>query len=73
MLNRRIIFMGSPNIASEYLQVLIKNTLNGISVYTQPPRRKGRGMTIQNSSVHDEALIQGIPIFHPGNFKDKKK
>jgi len=70
--DHRIIFMGSPKIASEYLQVLIKNNLNVISVYTQPPRPKGRGMTIQNSSVHDEALIQGIPIFHPENFKDKK-
>ena len=52
MNNHRIIFMGTPKIASEYLQVLIKNNLNIISVYTQPPRPKGRGMSIQNSSVH---------------------
>jgi methionyl-tRNA formyltransferase len=64
--------MGTPKIASEYLQVLVQNNLNIISVYTQPPRPKGRGMSIQNSFVHDEALKQGIPVYHPDNFKDQK-
>jgi len=68
----RIIFMGSPKIATEYLQVLVENKLNVISVYTQPPRPKGRGMNIQNSSVHDEALKIGLPVYYPENFKDKK-
>ena len=72
MNNHRIIFMGTPKIASEYLQVLIKNNLNIISVYTQPPRPKGRGMSIQNSSVHEEALKQDIPVYYPENFNDLK-
>ena len=71
MVNHRIVFMGSPNIACEYLQILVKNKLNVISVYTQPPSPKGRGMKIQNSSVHDEALKQGIPVYHPENFKEQ--
>ena len=29
-------------------------------------------MNIQNSPVHDEALKQKIPVFHPENFKDQK-
>ena len=62
MKNHRIIFMGSPKIASEYLQILVQNNLNVIGVYTQPPSPKGRGMTIQNSPVHDEALKQDIPV-----------
>ena len=70
--NHRIIFMGSPNIASEYLQVLVRSNLNVVSVYTQPPRPKGRGMFIQKSAVHNEALKQGIPVYHPENFKDYK-
>ena len=72
MLSPRIIFMGSPKIASEYLQVLVKNNFNVIGVYTQPPRPKGRGRTIQNSFVHDEALKQDIPVYHPENFNNQK-
>ena len=72
MKNHRIIFMGSPEIASEYLQILVQNNLNVISVYTQPPSPKGRGMTIQNSPVHDEALKQDIPVYHPKNFNNQK-
>ena len=72
MNNHRIVFMGSPKIASEYLKVLVQNNLNIISVYTQPPRPKGRGMSIQNSFVHDEALKQSIPVYHPENFNDLK-
>ena len=72
MNNHRIIFMGTPKIANEYLQVLIKNNLNVVSVYTQPPRSKGRGMTIQNSPVHDESFKLGIPVYHPENFNDQK-
>jgi len=68
----RIIFMGSPKIASEYLQVLVENNLNVIGVYTQPPRPKGRGMSVQNSYVHEKALKQNISVYHPKNFNDQK-
>ena len=64
--------MGSPQVASEYLQILLGNNLNVVGVYTQPPRPKGRGMNVQNSPVHDEALKQKIPVFHPENFKDNE-
>ena len=64
--------MGSPQVASEYLQILLGNNLNVVGVYTQPPRPKGRGMNIQNSPVHNEALKQKIPVFHPENFKDNE-
>ena len=64
--------MGSPQVASEYLQILLENNLNIIGVYTQPPRPKGRGMNIQNSPVHNEALKKKIPVFHPENFKDNE-
>ena len=64
--------MGSPQVASEYLQILLGNNLNVVGVYTQPPRPKGRGMNIQNSPVHNEALKKKIPVFHPENFKDNE-
>ena len=64
--------MGSPQVASEYLQILLGNNLNVVGVYTQPPRPKGRGMNVQNSPVHNEALKQKIPVFYPENFKDNE-
>ena len=69
---QRIIFMGSPSIAREYLQTLIINKFNIVAVYTQPPRPKGRGMEIQNSPVHQEAMQNGIPVHHPTDFNDQK-
>ena len=70
--NQRIIFMGSPLIAREYLQTLINNKFNVIAVYTQPPQRQGRGMVLQNSSVHQEAIKQDIPVQFPKDFKEQK-
>jgi len=68
----RIVFMGTPLIASSYLQKLIDNNFNIIAVYTQPPKPKGRGMSLQNSFVHDKALEHNIPLFHPINFNNKE-
>ena len=70
--NQRIIFMGSPSIAREYLQTLIKKKFNIIAVYTQPPRPQGRGMVIQNSPVHQEAMQHKIPVYYPNNFKEQE-
>ena len=72
MKDKKIIFMGSPQIASEYLKILLKNNLNVVGVYTQPPRPQGRGLNIKNSPVHEEALKQKIPVFHPENFNDNQ-
>ncbi len=42
MFKERVIFMGTPEIASVYLQSLIDSHFNIVAVYTQPPRKKGR-------------------------------
>ena len=62
MLNKRIIFMGTPNISLIYLEYLIKNKLNIVAVYSQPPKKKGRGMKIQQSPVHQLALLNNIKV-----------
>ncbi len=71
MNNKKIIFMGTPNIAAQHLEVLIKEDLNIIGVFTQPPRKKNRGMQIERSAVHKIALKNNLEIFHPSNI-DKK-
>ena len=47
MFKERVIFMGTPEIASVYVQSLIDSHFNIVAVYTQPPRKKGRGMQVQ--------------------------
>ena len=65
MASRRIIFMGTPEISSIYLQSLIDSDQNIIAVFTQPPRKKGRGMKIQQSPVHKLAEDNSINVFVP--------
>ena len=40
MNEKKIIFMGTPDIAAQHLNSLIENNLNIISIFTQPPRKK---------------------------------
>ena len=40
MIDKKIIFMGTPLIAAQHLQKLIDNSLNIVGVFTQPPRKK---------------------------------
>ena len=71
MLNKRIIFMGTPEMSAGYLKSLIDNQFNVIACFTQPPRKKGRGMLLQNSPVHLLSLKENIPIFFPINFNSQ--
>lgn len=71
MKNKRIIFMGTPSIAAEYLIELIEKNYNIIAVFTQPPRKKDRGMKIQFSEVHKVSQKNNIPTFTPTVFNEK--
>ena len=72
MQNKRIVFMGTPEISKTYLETLIENNFEVIGVYTQPPRKKGRGLNIEKSSVHQFALEKKITVYHPYNFNLQK-
>ena len=64
----RIVFMGTPDFSVNPLKILIKSKHSVEAVYTQPPRRSGRGMKSNNSPVHDLALSNNIPVLTPPNF-----
>ena len=70
MQEQRVIFMGTPEISKLYLLSLINNKFNIIAVYTQPPKKKDRGMKINNSPVNLLSKEKGIPVFYPDNFND---
>ena len=64
----RVVFMGTPDFSVNPLKALIESKHSVEAVYTQPPRRSGRGMKSNNSPVHDLALNNDIPVFTPSNF-----
>ena len=65
MKDKKIIFMGTPDIAAQHLNVLFKKNLNIVGVFTQPPRKKNRGMRIEKSEVHQIAENNNIEVFYP--------
>jgi len=70
MKDKKIIFMGTPDIAAQHLNILIENNLNIVGVFTQPPRKKNRGMRIEKSDVHQIAEKNNIAVFHPTSIDD---
>ena len=70
MKNKKIIFMGTPEIAAQHLHILIENNLNIVGVFTQPPRKKNRGMRIEKSDVHQIADKNNIEVFYPSTIDD---
>ncbi len=65
----KIIFMGTPDFAATALRALLESPHEVIAVYSQPPRPKGRGQSVQKSAVHELAETNDIPVYTPKNFK----
>ncbi len=66
----RIGFMGTPDFVLPLLEALRTSAHDLFCIYTQPPREAGRKRALQNTPVHDYALAQRIPVFHPIHFKN---
>jgi methionyl-tRNA formyltransferase len=66
----RIAFMGTPEFALPALAALIEAGHEVACVYTQPPRRAGRGKRAQVSVVHAFAVLNRIPVRHPETLRD---
>ena len=70
MKDKKIIFMGTPDIAAEHLNILIENNFNVVGVFTQPPRKKNRGMQVEKSDVHQIADKNNTEVFYPSTIDD---
>ena len=68
MTRRRLIFMGSPGFAIPALDRLADEH-DVLAVYTQPPRRSGRGMKETPQPLAAHATSRGIPAYHPVSLK----
>ena len=66
----KIIFMGTPEFSIPALQLLnLKHEIK--SVYTQPPKKKSRGLKIIKSPIHIEAEKLKIPVRSPENLNNE--
>ena len=61
----KIIFMGTPSFSVPILEAINNSNHKIIEIYTQPPKKKNRGLKVQNSPVHDYADKLDIPVRCP--------
>lgn len=64
-MNKRIIFMGTAQIAADVLQALLDADANIVLVVTQPDRRAGRKGQMQECEVKQLANQYNLPVFQP--------
>jgi len=64
----RVVFMGT-DFAVPTLSEIVCAGHDVAAVYTQPPRRAGRGMALRPSPVQKFADEAGIPVYTPANFR----
>jgi len=64
-----VVFMGTPEFAVPSLAEIVANGHNVLRVYTQPPRKSGRGQKLTKSPVHQFAEIMGLPVDTPESFR----
>ena len=67
----RIVFMGTPEFSVTVLQAIHAAGHEIVAVYSQPPRKAGRGKKLRPSPVQAMAEKLGLPVFTPLNFKDE--
>ena len=67
---KRILFMGTPEIACGILQCLVDNHYNVVGVVSQPDKKVGRKQILTPTPVKQVALSYGIPVLQPESVKD---
>lgn len=66
----RIVFMGTPEFAVPTLRALLDAGHEVVAVYSQPPRRSGRGMSERPGPVHAFAADAGLTVLTPESLKN---
>ena len=63
--DHRIVFMGTPQFASNILKGLVEAGFNIVGVVSQPDKEVGRKRILQPSKVKETALELGLPVVTP--------
>ena len=67
----KILFMGTPDFASESLRSLIKSENEIVGVVSQPDRPKGRGHKLVPTDVKVTAQEAGLTVYQPESLKNE--
>jgi len=65
----RLVFLGTPDFAVASLARIVEDGFDVAAVYSQPPRRAGRGMGLRDSPVARFAQAHGLPVRTPASLK----
>ena len=68
----RVLFMGTPDIATGCLQKLIDEKYDIIGVVTQPDKPQNRGKKLGMPPVKELALKYDIPVYQPIKARDEE-
>ena len=66
----RVVFMGTPEFSVPVLEALVAAGHDVCAVYSQPPRRAGRGKALRPSPVQARAEALGLDVRHPVSLRD---
>ncbi len=69
MQDLRIVFMGTPEFATESLSALLSAGANIVGVVTAPDKPAGRGRKLTHSSVKKFALEKNLKVLQPEKLK----
>ena len=72
-MNKRIVFCGTPEIASQVLKSLYQNGYEIETVYTQPPIASNRGLKVHKSPVHLISETLNLPVRTPGSLDNNEE
>jgi methionyl-tRNA formyltransferase len=67
----KIVFMGTPDFASECLKSLVSAGHEIVAVYTQPDKPKGRKKILTPPDVKVLALTEGLEVRQPTTLKEE--
>lgn len=69
----RLVFMGTPDFSVPLLAALIDAGHDVVCVYSQPPRKSGRGQKVNLTPVHAFAEENGIEVRTPLSLKSEEE
>ncbi len=68
-----VIFMGTPDYASEILETLVADdTIKVVAVYTQPDKPVGRKKVMTPPITKTVALANNLPVYQPTRLRDEE-
>lgn len=63
--------MGTPDLAAQCLEAILKAGYDVLGVVTQPDKPKGRGYEMAKSAVKILAEEKGLPVYQPVTMRDE--